>query len=303
MTSSPPDVLQGVLPPLSPLMSPTIALPPSCIIKRKSSSPGAGTCQPGPGRKIHVSEDIVSRTMADLYISHPKAKVARRTVDSDVSQAMNVEALNGLESQFSTQANIANEDFHLPPQRTRKLPLRSKASPPQKSPQLRLSIHQELRNLRSCSAILPESLVSRYRPSPKSTAVVLWKPPGAAGLTCGVTHAQYNRHETRHRNRCFSEVTSTPYSSAENLSVDSEMLEQGREGAGGSALHRLHSPGLGPPCSGLPLPPAPGAAEAPDLSNYSQEVEVPLGVNLQRRNSAPEISDPLPFVDDCSMEL
>jgi len=272
MNSTPPDVLQGVLPPLSPLMSASISLPPSCIIKRKSTSPSAGTCQPGPGRKIHVSEDIVSRTMADLYISHPKAKVARRTVDSDVSQAMNVEALNGLESQFSSQANIANEDFPLPPQRTRKLPLRSKASPPQKSPQLRLSIHQELRNLRSCSAILPESLVSRYRPSSKSTAVVLWKPPGA--LACGVPLTQYNRHETRHRNRCFSEVTSTPYSSAENLSVDSEMSEGGREGPGGSALHRLHSPGLGPhqalsPCTSLPPP---GAAEAPDLSNYSQEV-------------------------------
>jgi hypothetical protein len=31
-----------------------------------------------PQRKLHVTEDFVAQTMADLYISNPKAKVARR---------------------------------------------------------------------------------------------------------------------------------------------------------------------------------------------------------------------------------
>jgi len=270
MSSSPPDVLQGVLPPHLPLLgSGCLPLsPPSCpassYIKRKSTSPSSG---PTASRKIHVSEDVVSRTMADLYISHPKAKVARRNVDCDVSQSMNVEGLKDLETKFSSQANIANEDFPLPPQRMRKLPVRSKVPPGnnQKSPQLRLSIHQELRNLRSCSAILPESLVSRYRPSPKSTAVVLWKPPSGVLASAG----QHNTSQGgRQRNRCFSEVTSTPYSSAENLCVDSEMPEPGSLRLSGSAVSHCVSP-----CNGLPLPGlSTHPAEAPDLSNYSQEV-------------------------------
>lgn len=253
----------------------------------------------GPQRKMHLSDELVADTMADLYISHPRAKVARRKVNSDVAQAINLSNLEDLEDKFSSQAAINNDEFPLPPQRSRKLPTRSKA------PQLRLSIHQELKNLRSSNAILPESIMSRYRPSPRSTAVVLWKPPPTTSLLNGgmknppggivpdvVSSALRN---SRQRTRCYSEVTSTPYSSHENLCHDSDMPDISERG---SVPH---------PCSGhIPAttPPS-GCAEAPELShvNAPGEVEVPPGVNLHRRNSAPEISEPLPFVDDGSMEL
>ena len=35
-----------------------------------------------PLRKVHLSEELVAQTMADLYISHPRPKVARRYVRS-----------------------------------------------------------------------------------------------------------------------------------------------------------------------------------------------------------------------------
>lgn len=52
------------------------------------------------------------------------------------------------------------------------------------------------------------------------------------------------------------------------------------------------------PCSSSPVV----TAEAPELT-YGEQADVPQGVNLQRRNSAPEMSEPTPFVDDGSMEL
>jgi len=212
-------------------------------------------------------------TMADLYISHPRAKVARRNINSDVAHAMNLNCLEELEDKFSHQAAITNEEFHLPPQRSRKIPTRSKA------PQLRLSIHQELKNLRSTNAILPESIMSRYRPSPRSTAVVLWKPPPSVSLN-GV-HSGGKSHTGcvpdvvtsalrsvpscgRHRTRCYSEVTSTPYSSHENLSGDSDMPDIsevcGSSGfpLGGGSCHHT---------SGLATTPPGGYAEAPELSH------------------------------------
>ena len=111
--------------------------------------------------------------MADLHISHPRAKVARRwffqdyfhfnltfmnstvfrNVNNDVAEAMNLSALEGLEERFSHQVKLqpvppcilnqffqaainASEEMPLPPQRSRKLPSR------RHQPQLRLSIHQ-----------------------------------------------------------------------------------------------------------------------------------------------------------------
>jgi hypothetical protein len=218
--------------------------------------------------------------MSNLYISHPRPKVARRNLSSDVAEAMNLNSLEDLEDKFSHQAAITNssscEDYVLPPQRTRKVPTRVKV------PQLRLSIHQELKSLRSTNNILPESIMARYRPSPRtgSTAVVLWKPP--TGSIPDVISSAVLRSGPG-RMRCYSEVTSTPYSSHENLCCESDMPS--------SPLSPPHSCLAGSPTS----------AEAPEL--YSPEIEVPPGVNLHRRNSAPEISEPLPFVDDGSMEL
>jgi len=267
----------------------------------------------GPQRKLHLSEEMVADTMADLYISPPRAKVARRKANSDVTQAMNLNSLEDLEDKFSLQAAINNEEFSLPPQRSRKLPTR-------KAPQLRLSIHQELKNLRSSNAILPESIMSRYRPSPRSTAVVLWKPPlnnsqssflnGRIGGVVPDVVSSALRNSSgcgRHRTRCYSEVTSTPYSSHENLCNDTDMPDISERGSGfplpGGMSCSSHSPGNTAHC--LATTPPGGCAEAPELSHINEggEVEVPPGVNLHRRNSAPEISEPLPFIDDGCMEL
>ena len=58
----------------------------------------------------------------------------------------------------------------MPSPRSRKVPNIVKV------PQLRLSIHQELKNMRTTNNILPESIMARYRPTSRtgSTAVVLW---------------------------------------------------------------------------------------------------------------------------------
>jgi len=247
-----------------------------------------------PQRKVHLNEELVAQTMSNLYIS-PRPKVARRNLSSDVAEAMNLNSLEDLEDKFSHQAAINNsscEEYTLPPQRTRKLPTRVKV------PQLRLSIHQELKSLRSTNNILPESIMARYRPTPRtgSTAVVLWKPPSgcipdviSSALRSGPGSCSFNNSlptSSRPRIRCYSEVvTSTPYSSHENLCCDTDMPD--------IAPHTLSPPHT---C------PSPTSAEAPELYNNG-EIEVPPGVNLQRRNSAPEISEPLPFVDDGSMEL
>jgi hypothetical protein len=52
------------------------------------------------------------------------------------------------------------------------------------------------------------------------------------------------------------------------------------------------------PCSSSPA----ATAEAPELS-YGEAADIPPGVSLQRRNSAPEMSEPAQFVDHGSMEL
>ena len=184
-----------------------------------------------------------------------------------------------------------------------------------KIPQLRVSLHQDLRNLRS-PGLLPESLVAKYRPASRaaSTALVLWKPPGgsvpdiiSSALRSGPGSSSYTSGPvtSRSRIRCYSEVTSTPYSSHENLSLDTDMV---RSSVSPLSPQSQHSP---------------TSAEAPELSaigevrltltglssetNYfycfQVEDDIPIGVNIQRRNSAPEISEPLPFVDECSMEL
>merc|ERR1719389_544451 len=89
-----------------------------------------------PQRKVHLNEELVAQTMSELYISHPRPKVARRNFGADVAEAINLSSLEDLETKFSHQ-NL--EDYTLPPQRTRKLPNRSKL------PQLRVSLHQDLR--------------------------------------------------------------------------------------------------------------------------------------------------------------
>jgi len=242
-----------------------------------------------PQRKVHLNEELVAQTMSQLYISHPRPKVARRNVGSDVAETTNLNSLQDLEDKFSHQAALTNcDDFPLPPQRSRKLPARSKL------PQLRVSLHQELRNLRS-PGLLPESLVAKYRPASRcsTTAVVLWKPPGgtvpdiiSSALRSGPGSSGYTTGgpvTTRSRIRCYSEVTSTPYSSHENLILDPDTA---RTSVSPQSQH------------------SPTSAEAPELSSIGEvEEDLPLGVNIQRRNSAPEISEPLPFVDESSMEL
>lgn len=255
-----------------------------------------------PQRKVHLNEELVAQTMSELYISHPRPKVARRNFGKDVAEAINLSSMEDLESKFSHQAAITNlEEYSLPPQRSRKLPNRSKL------PQLRVSLHQELRNLRTPSALLPDSILSKYRPAPRSgsTAVVLWKPPGGTmpdiissalrsgpGNCSGYTTAPVS---SRSRIRCYSEVTSTPYSSHENLSsvtcpsLGEDTFDTCPDIPASSSMSPGHSP----------------CAEAPELSSFLGEMdgEIPLGVNLHRRNSAPEINESLPFNDESSMEL
>jgi len=264
------------------------------LSKRKTAceAPSNNELMSEPQRKVHLNEELVAQTMSQLYISHPRPKVARRNVGSDVAETTNLNSLRDLEDKFSHQAALTNcDDFPLPPQRNRKLPTRSRL------PQLRVSLHQELRNLRS-PGILPESLVAKYRPASRgsSTAVVLWKPPGgnvpdiiSSALRSGPGSSGYTSGgpvTTRSRIRCYSEVTSTPYSSHENLILDHDSA---RTSVSPLSPQSQHSP---------------TSAEAPELSSIGEvEEELPLGVNIQRRNSAPEISEPLPFVDECSMEL
>jgi len=224
-----------------------------------------------PQRKVHLNEELVAQTMSNLYISHPRPKVARRNMGSDVAEAMNLNSLEDLEDKFSHQAAINNcDEYSLPPQRTRKLPNRVKV------PQLRLSIHQELKSLRSTSNILPESIMSRYRPSPR-TAVVLWKPPagcipdvissalrsgpGSSGFTSSLPSS------SRPRIRCYSEVTSTPYSSHENLCGDTDMPDIS---LGPPRPCRLspHHPLSDP--SQHSLQGSPTSAEAPELSQNGE---------------------------------
>jgi len=232
-----------------------------------------------PQRKVHLNEELVAQTMSNLYISHPRPKVARRNLSSDVAEAMNLNSLEDLEDKFSHQAAITNcDEYTLPPQRTRKLPNRVKV------PQLRLSIHQELKSLRSTNNILPESIMARYRPSPRN-AVVLWKPPtgcipdvissalrsgpGSSGFTNSLPSSN------RPRIRCYSEVTSTPYSSHENLCGDSDMpdISLGPPQPCCSSPHTSHHPyhSLSHPPQHNCLSGSPTSAEAPELS-YNGEV-------------------------------
>ena len=43
--------------------------------------------------------------------------------------------------------------------------------------------------------------------------------------------------------------------------------------------------------------------EIDEAPYFQMDGDVPLGVNIHRRNSAPEITESLPFNDDSSMEL
>merc|ERR1712025_777871 len=97
---------------------------------------------------------------------------------------------------------------------------------------------------------------------------------------------------SRSRIRCYSEVTSTPYSSHENLSsvtcpsLGEDTFDTCPDIPASSSMSPGHSP----------------CAEAPELSSFLGEMdgEIPLGVNLHRRNSAPEINESLPFNDESS---
>jgi len=230
-----------------------------------------------PQRKVHLNEELVAQTMSNLYISHPRPKVARRNLGSDVAEAMNLSSLEDLEDKFSHQAAINNcDEYNLPPQRTRKLPNRVKV------PQLRLSIHQELKSLRSTSNILPESIMSRYRPSPRNgiTAVVLWKPPSgcipdviSSALRSGSGSSNFNNSlpsGSRPRIRCYSEVTSTPYSSHENLCGDTDMpdISLGPPQPCCLSPHHPHHP-LSHPSQHCHQG-SPTSAEAPELSHNGE---------------------------------
>ena len=76
-----------------------------------------------PQRKVHLNEELVAQTMSQLYISHPRPKVARRgdrrvsdnveifieisrNFGSDVAETTNLSTLDDLEDKFSHQAAI-----------------------------------------------------------------------------------------------------------------------------------------------------------------------------------------------------
>jgi len=236
-----------------------------------------------PRRKLHLSDDYVAQTMSELYISPPTCKVAKRDMNLDVAEAINLEALEELESKFSNSA--INDDVILP-QRLRRS---RKVASRQRQPQLRIKLHKDLKNMKS-GGVLPESLMSRYRPNTRpgnSTALVLWKPPEGF-LPDLINHALHagpggGWSSRGSRPRCYSEVTSTPYSSHENLyggeEEDVKMMLRGDR-----TMSANHSP---------------QSAEAPELSTSPQsEDEILPSVGLQRRNSAPEISEPLQYMDD-----
>jgi len=268
-------------------------------LKRKGNDSGPSRvsfdtdCEPQP--KVHLNEEFVTQTMSELYISHPRPKVARRNVNCDVAEATNMTELQELEEKFTHAAITGadqNLDLPLPPQRSRKLPSR-------RAPTLRLSLHQDLKNFKTTATIVPDSILSRYRPAARTagtTALVLWRPPG--GIVPDVISSTLKCDKGgRVRPRCYSEVTSTPYSSHENL-ADADMVEASdeRSSVGGLFLssHQLNSANH-----------SPVSAEAPELSHPSPHIEEEEATvsPLQRRNSAPEICEPLPFVDDLSMEL
>lgn len=272
-------------------------------LKRKTNDFGPSLlnhdCE--PKTKVHLNEELVAQTMSELYISNPRPKVARRNLNCDVAEATNMTELLELEDKF-THAAIAgidsNIDLPLPPQRSRKLPSRNNSG---RNPQMRLSIHTDFKNFKTTSNIVPDSIMARYRPQTRdraggSTAVVLWRPPGGI-IPDVISSALRSERGGRGRQRTYSEVTSTPYSSHENL-ADTDMTEVSSiRAAGGHLLTSSHS------SSGSH---SPISAEAPELShpiNEDEEREGPIHIPLQRRNSAPEICEPLPFVDDGSMEL
>ena len=130
---------------------------------------------------------------------------------------------------------------------------------------MRVSLHQELRNLRS-PGILPESLVAKYRPAARgsSTALVLWKPPGgtvpdiiSSAIRSGPGSSGYTTGgpvTARSRIRCYSEVTSTPYSSHENLTGGLD-TETARASVSPLSPQSQHSP---------------TSAEAPELSSIGE---------------------------------
>jgi len=254
-----------------------------------------------PKPKLHLNEEFVTQTMSELYISHPRPKVARRSANCDVAETTNMVELQELEEKF-TQAAITGADhfdLSLPPQRCRKLPSRNNSG---RTPTLRLSLHQDFKNFKATANIVPDSLVARYRPSPReriggSTALVLWRPPGGI-VPDVISSALKTDRGGRSRSRYYSEVTSTPYSSHENL-ADSDMLEVSR------SRNSVRGLFVSPQQLANSDSHSPVSAEAPELTHPSPELECeePILAPLQRRNSAPEICEPLPFVDDGSMEL
>lgn len=270
-------------------------------LKRKTNDFGSSLfdCEPKP--KVHLNEELVAQTMSELYISNPRPKVARRNLNCDVAEATNMTELLELEEKFTHAAILghdSNIDLPLPPQRSRKLPSRNNSG---RNPQMRLSIHTDFKNFKTTSNIVPDSIMARYRTQTRdraggSTAVVLWRPPGGI-IPDVISSALRSERGGRGRQRTYSEVTSTPYSSHENL-ADADMAEVSSiRAAGGHLLTSSHS------SSGSH---SPISAEAPELSHpisEDEEREGPIHIPLQRRNSAPEICEPLPFVDDGSMEL
>lgn len=198
---------------------------------------------------------------------------------------MEAAMVEDLENKFSHQASINIEEC-LPPPRSRKLPGRGRV------PQLRVSLHSDLRNIRSSSsnAIIPEAIISKYRPIPRngSTAVVLWKPPPhsipdliTSAMKSGPGSTQCYQSSpavSRSRTRTYSEVTATPHTSTENLS---------NIGLTQSSINRI--------------------TEAPELAlNGLEEDESEPIPRYNRRNSAPELEslDKLyNYEDESSMEL
>ena len=41
-----------------------------------------------PQRKVHLNEELVAQTMSELYISHPRPKVARRSAADTFIQSL-----------------------------------------------------------------------------------------------------------------------------------------------------------------------------------------------------------------------
>ena len=93
---------------------------------------------------------------------HSTSNISSTSQQSSTSKFTNNTTAPRRQFNIKRKPDFSLEEYSLPPQRMRKLPNRSKM------PQLRVSLHQDLRNMRTSNSVLPESILSKYRSSPRS---------------------------------------------------------------------------------------------------------------------------------------